>query len=42
MIQPIANRATAHSKFFISHSSVNHSMTFILEEPGDQRDVDDQ
>lgn len=40
--QPIANRPTAHSKFLISHSRVNHSMVIILKEPGNQCDVDDQ
>ena len=34
MMQPIANRPTAHSKFLMSHSKVNHSIFLnYLKEP---------
>ena len=35
MIQPITKRPTAHSKFFISHSKVNHSILMISKYPDD-------
>ena len=42
MMQPIANRPTAHSKFFMSHSRVNHSILIISKNPSDHCDIDDQ
>ena len=39
IMQPKIKRATAHSKLFISHSKVNHSIISFLKNPGHKRYV---
>ena len=39
IMQPKINRATAHSKLFISHSKVNHFIISFLKNPGHKRYV---